>query len=89
MNAHEALAAWKEAQACETPGFYEKFEQLTGINEFSVTSDFQCWGKLSHSTAVAIAERQGLTVHEGGFQAYLAELYWPTGSFPISQLAGD
>jgi hypothetical protein len=76
MYVPEVMAAWKEAQACETHDFYEKFYHLTGLDEATVKRRFSMWNLLPHEQAVAIAERNGVTVEEAGFQAYLVEVFW-------------
>lgn len=71
MTAKEMLAAWKVAS---TKKFYEEFEKLTGFSKTEVEKHFGDWNKLSHETAEQIAYDCGVTLHEGGFQGYLATL---------------
>lgn len=72
MTCSELQAAWAEART--QPDFYAAFEALTGLDKTTVGGHFAAWNQMPHSEAVAIAERQGTTVHDGGFQAYLAEV---------------
>ena len=75
MTAEHLIRVWKDAQLFEGEWFYDKLQMWTGLTKEQVTTAFADWNKLSHADAVAIAERHGVTVAEGGFQAYLAEKY--------------
>jgi len=86
MNATEILAAWKAAAA--TGDFYAAFEKATGLNEGQVKLHFTHWGKLRHETAEEIAEDHGMTIREGGFQAYLVSIL-RTGHPAIVTYADD
>jgi hypothetical protein len=72
VNAQEILAAWKAA--ADTSDFYAAFEKATGLNEGEVKLRFTHWTKLRHETAEEIAADHGMTVREGGFQAYLVSI---------------
>jgi len=66
-------SAWKAAQD-DPDTFYECMEVLTGFTKDQIKTHFADWNKLSHEEAETIAERHGITLEEGGFQAYLAEV---------------
>lgn len=72
-TAQEILAAWNTARATGGAAFYSTFESLTGFTEADVRAHFKRWGELRHETAEAIAENHGMTLREGGFQAFLAD----------------
>jgi hypothetical protein len=72
MTAQEILAAWKAAAA--SGNFYAEFEKATGFPEADVKKHFAAWGKLRHETAEEIATENDVTIREGGFQAYLADI---------------
>jgi len=77
MNVREIMGAWAAANAHETYPFYERFFQLTGITEDEVRYSFSEWNRTRSDRVQQIAEKHGVTVREGGFQAYLVERYWP------------
>jgi hypothetical protein len=72
VTATEILTAWRAAAA--SGRFYEEFERLTSFPEAEVRRHFAAWGKLRHETAEEIAIENGVTVREGGFQAYLSDV---------------
>jgi len=76
MTTAELITAWHEAQLAYHDGgnFYAVFAEKAGLDEAEVKQHFRDWNELPHEQVVAIAERQGTTVREGGFQAYLAEV---------------
>ena len=41
---------------------------------YQVQAHFETWNALPHEEAIAIAEAHGITVEEGGFQAYLTNM---------------
>lgn len=88
MTAIEILAAWKAAAAAGGSQFYAEFERLTGFTEADVKRHFGDWNRLSHETAEKIAEDNGVTIREGGFQAYLATIK-RTGRPPIAAIIDD
>lgn len=73
MDAVELLAAWKESQACGAHGFYEEFHRRTGLSEAKVKQAFHEWNLTPRSRVEEIADKHGVTLREGGFQAFLAE----------------
>lgn len=77
MNVTEIMAAWKEANNHGTYSFYERFCQLTGIPEDRVKYSFADWNRTRPERVEEIAQKHGVTVREGGSQAFLAERYWP------------
>lgn len=74
MTAHEILAAWEAATAAGGDRFYAEFERLTGFSEADVRRHFGAWARLRHETAEEVAVENGVTVREGGFQAYLSDI---------------
>jgi hypothetical protein len=82
MTAQYILRVWNEARASEGADFYENLKAGTGLTEEQVTTAFADWNRLSYEEAFQISRRQGLTVREGGFQAYLAEQY---GQTPVQE----
>lgn len=72
MTAREILAAWKAAAA--TGRFYEEFQKATGFDEAAVKRLFAEWNGLTHDAAEEVASENGVTIREGGFQAYLADV---------------
>ena len=74
MTYAQIKAAWTEAQTAG-PAFYSKFEAATGLSQETVTTLFGRWNRLSFAETEGIAARHGTTLREGGFQAYLAEVY--------------
>lgn len=88
MTAHDILAAWRTATAAGGAQFYAEFERLTGFDEAAVKAHFAAWGKLRHETAEEIASNNGVTLREGGFQAYLAHIK-RVGRPPIIAITDD
>jgi len=77
MTAEKLLRIWLDAaneDAQKRGNFYEILESKTGMTRAQVSERFATWNALSHEHAVAIADRHGVTVVKGGFQAYLIEL---------------
>lgn len=74
MTAADILTAWKTAQAAGGAAFYSTFESLTGFSEAGVKQHFADWNHLTHAAAEEVAEENGVTVREAGFQAYLADI---------------
>lgn len=77
MNIDELREAWEEAQACDTHDFYVKFYHLTGLDEEEVKRVFNEWGRTRPERVEEIAAKHGVSVREGGFQAFLMERFWP------------
>lgn len=77
MNVTEIMDAWKQANEHDTYSFYERFHQLTGLYEDEVKRVFQEWKRTRGHRVEEIATKHGVTVREGGFQAFLAERFWP------------
>ena len=88
MSITRIQAAWLKASQGTEADFYPTFERLTGLRESDVRQCFADWNLLSHATAEQIAEGQGVSIREGGFQAYLAVIV-ATGRPPISALADE
>jgi len=83
MNIEEVRAAWKEAQEESSAegarnSFEEAFFHRTGLSKGEVEHAFTAWNRLPRDRVEEIAESHGVTVQEGGFQAYLVTRYWPT-----------
>ena len=74
MTAHEILSAWNAARMVGGAQFYAEFERLTGFSEAQVKAYFASWTRLTHETAEEVAVANGVTIREGGFQAYLADV---------------
>lgn len=75
MKYAEIKAAWTKAQErVVIADFYATFSAETGLTKDVVQGHFADWNQMPHSEAIAIAERHGTTVRDGGFQAYLAEV---------------
>ena len=74
MTATDILTAWKTAQAAGGAAFYAEFERLTGFTEAAVKEHFADWNKLTHAAAEEVASENGVTIRDGGFQAYLADI---------------
>ncbi len=91
MNRYQTIrAAWLAANAGASGDFHAGFQLATGIPRSVVEEHFAAWNRLPHEETVAIAERHGTTVREGGFHAYLAEVTDPViDGVPISGLAFD
>ena len=70
----EVLDAWAAARAAGGDRFYEELHRLTGLTEADVKEHFAAWTKLRHETAEEVAEENGVTVREAGFQAYLTNV---------------
>lgn len=77
MNLAEIMAAWKDANNCDTHSFHERFFHLTGLSEQVVKACFSQWNIYRHTEVEALAEQHGTTVREAGFQAFLVEKFWP------------
>jgi len=76
MTVLELIEAWKEAQACDTHDFYTKFYHETGLTEAEVKRVFDQWNMTHRNRVEDIAGLHGITVEEGGFQAFLYERFW-------------
>lgn len=74
MTAIDILTAWRAAQASGGATFYSEFERRTGFSESDVKQHFADWNKLTHEAAEEVAFENGVTLREGGFQAYLADI---------------
>lgn len=88
MDTHEILAAWNQARASGGAAFYTTFEKLTGFTEEQVKAHFAAWGKLRHETAEEIATDNGVTIRDGGFQAYLS-IFKRVGRPPIIAITDE
>jgi hypothetical protein len=81
MTARDLLNIWRQAQAA--PDFYVAFEAKTGLTKDVVIKHFNTWNGLPYAEAQAIADRQGVSLKDGGFQAiWVPGILEPPGSVP-------